>query len=68
MAEYHKGLGEHGAGCYTYEREWVYTFALVSGRGAAERLADRFQERFGSDFWVAIAEREPTGIPCRSVG
>jgi 4-diphosphocytidyl-2-C-methyl-D-erythritol kinase len=56
LAEYQKFLREHGADVTLMSGSGSTTFALVSGRVAAERLADQFKERFGSDFWVAIAE------------
>jgi 4-diphosphocytidyl-2-C-methyl-D-erythritol kinase len=56
LAEYQKFLRELGADVTLMSGSGSTTFALVSSRDAAERMADRFKERFGSDFWIAIAE------------
>jgi 4-diphosphocytidyl-2-C-methyl-D-erythritol kinase len=56
LAEYQKFLRELGADVTLMSGSGSTTFALVSSRDAAERMADRFEERFGSDFWIAIAE------------
>lgn len=54
LALYQEFLRANGATAALMSGSGSTTFALASTRGDAERLRERFQEKFGSSAWTAI--------------
>ena len=47
---------EHGAAAVLMSGSGSATFALTDSRAAAETLLERFQAKFGPEFWTALVE------------